>query len=141
MILISYACVCVCVCVCVCNIQEQRILYPSYIPFKNALAYTNAKNPNTQTQNFFFNSWPFSFCSSSFSVLLLPLVADESAFDRQIVLSLIGKRLCFFLLFISCVCVSFTSSSSSSSSSSSLFFLARFFLLFPSKFSLYSNFY
>ena len=103
MILISYACVCVCVCVCVCNIQKQRILYPSYIPFKNALAYTNAKNPNTQ--NFFFNSWPFSFCSSSFSVLLLPLVADESAFDRQIVLSLIGKRLCFFLLFISCVCV------------------------------------
>ena len=91
-----------CVCVYVFVIFKNN---ESYIPFKNALAYTNAKNPNTQTQNFFFNSWPFSFCSSSFSVLLLPLVADESAFDRQTVLSLIGKRLCFFLLFISCVCV------------------------------------
>ena len=97
-------CVCVCVCVCVIFKNNESYIHP-ISPLKTRSRTQTLKIPTPKPKNFFFNSWPFSFCSSSFSVLLLPLVADESAFDRQIVLSLIGKRLCFFLLFISCVCV------------------------------------
>jgi len=126
--------VCVCVCVCVCNIQEQRILYPSYIPFKNALAYTNAKNPNTQKpKTFFLILGHFHFVRlllASFSCRWL--LMKVRSIDRSFSLWSVKGSVSFCFLFR--VCVSFTSSFTSSSSSSSLFFLARFFLLFPSKF-------
>ena len=132
-----------CVCVFVIFKNNESYIHP-ISPLKTRSRTQTLKIP-TPKPKLFFNSWPF--CSSSFSVLFLPLVADESAFDRQTVLSLIGKRLsvsfCFLFRAYVSFTSSFTSSTSSSSENSSWLHFAKTLLAFSSFFplNLFTNFF
>ena len=130
MILISYACVCVCVCVCVIFKNNESYIHP-ISPLKTRSRTQTLKIPTPKT--FFLIVGHFHFVRlllASFSCRWL--LMKVRSIDRSFSLWSVKGSVSFCFLFR--VCVSFTSSFTSSSSSSSLFFLARFFLLFPSKF-------